>query len=258
MIAGHRARPEPLPRPIAGALVAGLLVCAAAAWAVAVRQSTAMGQMGGPTAAGAGVFLATWLAMMVAMMFPAVVPVVLAHAAVVRARGGPLLTSAVFVAGYLAVWTAAGVGPLLLAAALGALPHPPPAGWLPAAAGAVIAAAGLYQLAPAKQACLRACRSPIRFVLEHDFGGGPRAAVRAGIAHGAYCLGCCWGLMAVLAVVGLMNLAWMAVLAALLFLEKTWRHGVALSRVAAAGLVLVGGAVLVDPGLLMVLEQPFR
>src|SRR5579864_5742371 len=88
--------------------------------------------------------------------------------------------------------------------------------------------AGVYQLTPLKNVCLKACRSPLGFVLTHDFGGGVVSAARAGVSNGLYCLGCCWALMAVLAVLGLMNVAWMAAFAAVFFLEKNWRSGVQL------------------------------
>jgi predicted metal-binding membrane protein len=86
--------------------------------------------------------------------------------------------------------------------------------------------------------------------MTHDFGGGAPAAARAGMSHGAFCLGCCWALMAVLAVLGLMNLAWMAVFAIVFFLEKNWRQGVVLSRAVGAACIVIGGAVLVRPDVL--------
>jgi predicted metal-binding membrane protein len=194
--------------------------------------------------------MVTWLLMMVAMMFPAVAPMVLAHARVVRSRGEGVKPTAAFVSGYLLVWTAAGLVPLGAIQGLGSLPAGPAAAWLPRLAGAVLVAAGLYQLTPLKKACLRACRSPLGFILSHDFGGGSPAAVRAGMSHGLFCLGCCWALMAVLAVVGLMNLAWMAILAAVFFVEKNWRHGVALSQIVGVACLLGGILVVLRPGIL--------
>jgi predicted metal-binding membrane protein len=88
------------------------------------------------------------------------------------------------------------------------------------------------------------------FILTHDFGGGARAAFQAGVSHGLYCLGCCWALMAVLVIVGLMNLAWMAVIAVVFLLEKNWRHGVAVSKVAGLAVLALGIAVAVFPDLL--------
>jgi predicted metal-binding membrane protein len=110
--------------------------------------------------------------------------------------------------------------------------------------GAVIVLAGVYQFTPLKNACLRACRSPLGFIMTHNFGGGPASAVRAGASHGLYCLGCCWVLMGVLAVLGLMNIAWMAVIAAVFFIEKNMRGGDILPK--AVGLAcVVGGLALV-------------
>jgi len=234
-----------LPRPVATAIIAGLLGCAAAAWLVSVRQAASMAGMGGMAMVGAGPFLVTWVAMMVAMMFPAVTPMVLTHAGVVRSRGEGTAPTVAFVAGYLVVWTAAGLVLLGVTRLLGSSLATPLTGWLPHLGGAVLLLAGLYQLTPVKTACLRACRSPVDFILSHDFGVGTSAAARTGISHGLQCLGCCWALMAVLAVLGLMNLAWMAVFAIVFFLEKTWRYGLTLSRIAGAACVILGMAVII-------------
>jgi predicted metal-binding membrane protein len=177
------------------------------------------------------------------MMFPAVAPIVLAHASVVRSRGEGSFPTVAFVAGYLVVWTAAGLVPLAVIQLLSSPIAMPVSWWLPRLGGAVIVLAGVYQLTPLKGVCLKACRSPLGFVLTHDFGGGAASAARAGLSHGLYCLGCCWALMAVLAVLGLMNVAWMAAFAVLFFLEKNWRSGVALSK--AVGLACIAGGLLV-------------
>lgn len=94
------------------------------------------------------------------------------------------------------------------------------------------------------------------FIMTHDFGGGTPAAARAGMSHGLYCLGCCWALMAVLAVVGLMNLAWMAVIAVVFFLEKSWRYGVPLTRVVGTACIVGGLAVIVSPNALNMVGGP--
>ena len=205
---------------------------------------------------GAGLFLATWVLMMVAMMFPSVAPMVLTHARIVRSRGEGAVPTASLVLGYLAVWTAAGLVPLAIIQLLGSSFGSSLSQWLPRIGGAVVVLAGVYQLTPLKNACLRACRSPLSFVLSHDFGGGGPAAARAGASHGLYCLGCCWALMAVLAVLGLMNLAWMAVFAVVFFLEKNWRHGVLLARIAGIACVVLGTAVLARPDVLGLLGGP--
>jgi predicted metal-binding membrane protein len=148
------------------------------------------------------------------------------------------------VLGYLMVWTAAGLVPLGVLQALNHIWMTAPS-WLPRVGGAVIILAGIYQFTPLKDTCLRACRSPLGFILSHNFGGGPSAAVRAGASHGLYCLGCCWALMAVLAVVGLMNIAWMAVIAAVFFIEKNVRRGELLPRVVGAVCIVAGLAIVV-------------
>jgi predicted metal-binding membrane protein len=237
------ARASALPKPVSAAIVASLLACAAAAWLLTIRQSASMG-MGGVAMMDAGLFIITWVLMMVAMMFPAVAPMVLAHAKVVRSRGEGTLPTVAFVAGYLVVWAAAGLVPLLVIQLLSSSVAAPFGGWLPRLGGAVIVLAGVYQLTPLKNVCLKACRSPLGFVMTHDFGGGAASAMRAGLSHGLYCLGCCWALMAVLAVLGLMNVAWMAAFAVIFFIEKNWRGGVPFSR--AVGLAcIVGGIVAI-------------
>lgn len=242
-----------LPRPVATAIIAALLACAAAAWVVTARQAASTMGMGGMAMLGAGLFLATWVVMMIAMMFPSVAPIVLAHARIVRSRGEGTTPTVSFVLGYLVVWAAAGLVPLAVIQILGSPMGAPVSGWLPRLGGAVVLLAGVYQLTPLKDACLRACRSPLAFVISHDFGGGTRAAARAGMSHGLFCLGCCWALMAVLGVVGLMNLGWMALFAVVFLLEKNWRQGVTLARVAGVACVALGAAVLARPDLLRML-----
>jgi predicted metal-binding membrane protein len=223
-----------------------LLGLAAAAWYLAASGIVGMGAMD----ISVPLYLATWLVMLVAMMFPAVAPIVRTFARVASARTDGGLVVAGFVLGYLIVWMAAGVVPLLLYLGSQGLVAGMSATTLGSfAIGAVLLAAGIYQFSPWKSICLRACRSPLGFVLNHDFGGGWRRAFRAGASHGAFCLGCCWALMSVLVVVGLMNLAWMAALSVLFLAEKNWRHGAGLSRVAGgtfalAGLLVVAGQAL--------------
>jgi predicted metal-binding membrane protein len=241
---------------VTAAIIAALLSCAAGAWLVTAQQSASIAGMDSIAMLGAGLFLATWVVMMVAMMFPSVAPMVLTHARIVRSRGEGSIPTVSFVLGYLVVWTAAGLVPLAVIQLLGSSIASPLNGWLPRLAGAVVLLAGAYQLTPLKNACLSACRSPLGFVLTHDFGGGAPGAARAGISHGAVCLGCCWALMAVLAVLGLMNLALMAVFAIVFFLEKNWSQGVVLARVVGAACILLGAAVLVRPDLLSLLGRP--
>ena len=252
----------PAPRGIESratiAVVAVLVSLAAVAWAITARQAFDMGSMVSglaevgqrmPNDMAAPVFMAMWLAMMVAMMLPTVAPIVLAHHMVVGARGEGWLPTAIFIAGYLAVWTAIGLVPLLAFLGFRGMMDPAP-GWVTPVAGIVLIVAGVYQFTPLKRVCLRACRTPLNFIITHDFGRGSRGAARAGASHGAWCLGCCWALMSVLVVVGLMNLVWMAGLALIFLLEKNWRHGVAVSRIAGTGVALLGIAILMQPQVL--------
>jgi predicted metal-binding membrane protein len=239
------------------ATTAGLLTLAGLAWWSTVRTAGDMSAMtlgladvgaAMPFAMSAPVFVAMWTTMMVAMMFPTIAPIVLLHRMVVRRRGqgaGPTLA---FAGGYLGVWTAVGLVPLTVLLLFRAVAHD--AAWAPRAGGAVLVVAGLYQFSRWKDTCQRACRTPLTFLATHDFGSGWRGALRTGAAHGLFCLGCCWALMAVLFVVGLMNLVWMAAIAVVFLAEKHLRHGRALAMVVGASVTLVGVAVLVEPALL--------
>ncbi|HEU0113937.1 MAG TPA: DUF2182 domain-containing protein [Thermomicrobiales bacterium] len=196
---------------------------------------------GGWSIAAVAWFLAAWTVMMAAMMFPAAAPMlVMFHrlSAQRRAQGAPFVSTWVFVAGYLLVWAAAGVVVYWLiqlasdaATRLGAGDR---ATWAPIALGATLIVAGVYQLTPLKRMCLGHCRSPLSFVMTH-WREGRFGALRMGVAHGLYCLGCCWALFAVLVAAGVMSLAWMLLLTLVVFLEKVAPQG---QRAAAA----VGGA----------------
>jgi predicted metal-binding membrane protein len=196
----------------------------------------------------ASVFLGMWTTMTVAMMLPTVAPIVLLHQMVLRRRGeGPALTVA-FVAGYLLIWTVSGAVPL---AVLTGFRHvAEDSTWIVRAGGFVLVLAGAYQFTRWKETCARACRSPLTFLATHNFGSGPWGALRTGLSHGLYCLGCCWALMAMLLVVGLMNLIWMAGVAVIFLAEKHWRRGALLATVVGVALVCLGLAVLAHPPLL--------
>jgi predicted metal-binding membrane protein len=234
-----------------------LLALAGVGWWETTRQSADMdGMVQGFAQVGSAMsfdmtvplFLGMWTSMMVAMMFPTIAPIVLLHRMVIRRRGGGLTPTAVFVAGYLVVWVTFGFLPL--AALVGFREVSDATTWVPRLGGAVLAVAGVYQFTRWKATCLKACRSPLTFLATHDFGRGLLGTLRAGISHGAYCLGCCWALMTVLFVVGLMNLAWMAVIAVIFLAEKNWRYGVALTKVVGTSLVIFGLAVVAQPALL--------
>jgi predicted metal-binding membrane protein len=243
-----QTRAAPVPRPVATTIVAALLACAVVAWMVTISQARSMG-MGGMATIGAGLFLLTWLVMMVAMMFPSVAPMVIAFTSVARARGEGYVPTAAFVLGYLMVWTAAGLVPLSVMQVINQVWMAPPS-WLARVGGAAIIVAGVYQFTPLKSVCLRACRTPLGFIMTHDFGRGLPPAVRAGASHGLYCLGCCWALMVVLAAIGLMNIAWMAGIAAIFFVEKNVRRGEWLPKLVGVACIVGGLAVVIWPSVL--------
>lgn len=203
---------------------------------------------------GAWLYLGIWVTMMVAMMFPSAGPMLLMFAAVSagkRQRAQAFVPTWVFVSGYLLVWTLFGVVAYLLAAGADRLARWSP--WLMTNAGRfgglVLVLAGLYQLSPLKDVCLSKCRTPTQFVLTswHD---GYAGAIRMGLEHGAYCLGCCWCLMVILFPLGMMNIAVLGLLTALIFAEKCLPFGRFASRIAAAALVAYGLVVIAVPATL--------
>ena len=186
------------------------------------------------------VVFAMWAVMMVAMMLPSAAPVTLLIAGIARRRaGGRLgLPTALFVAGYLAVWFAfAAVATLLQwqIEAAGILSDTMALASM-VAAGAILVAAGIYQWTPLKQACLRHCRSPLEFLLFH-WRDGIAGAFASGVRHGAFCLGCCWMLMALLFVGGVMNIAWIGGIALLVLIEKVAPWGGWMGR--ATGILMI-------------------
>ena len=234
---------------------AALLACAAAGWWWSQRMAAdsghgAMDGMGmAAHSLSLGGFVLAWVAMMAAMMFPAILPVVKLYG--LGAAQGRAAPTAFFVSGYLAVWTAM-AGPAYVA--WRALEQPLADGrpWVARVAGATFLAAAIWQLTPLKAACLRHCRSPLGFFLR--FGGAirrPLGAVRMGAAHGAFCLGCCWAIFAVLVVLGTMNLAWMVVLTALIVLEKNAPGGETIARAGALALGVAGAWLLLDTSMLV-------
>src|SRR4051794_20032963 len=204
------------------ALVGVLCLLAALAWWWTVDRMSGMDMGPGTDPGTFGFFITTWVVMMAAMMFPSIAPMVLMYASMRRSRGA----TALFVAGYIVVWGAAGlIGFAVLK--LGAAVAGDFFAWDRAgrwAAAAVLAAAAVYEFTPAKNACLRRCRSPVGFVVS-SWREGRVGALRMGTLHGAWCIGCCWALMAALFALGVMSIAWMAVVAVLIAVEKLlpWR-----------------------------------
>jgi predicted metal-binding membrane protein len=231
------------------AVLGVLLVLAGVAWLVTSGRTGAMESMSATDLGGLGYYLTVWVVMMAAMMFPGVAPTVLMYDRF-RARGKGVVpdATALFVAGYLCVWTAAGLAVYGLFALVRSL-DPAFLAWDEAGrflTGGVIAAAAVYQLTSLKQACLVECRSPTMFLDEH-WRDGRTGAVELGLRHGAWCLGCCWALMAALFAVGVMSLGWMALIAAFIAGEKLLPWPVAARRTVAVLLLALGIGVALVP-----------
>ncbi len=237
-----------------------VLAVAAIAWLITVRMAGSMsnmvnglGQVGRrmPNDMGVGPFLWMWTAMMVAMMAPAVVPAALAHRLVLGRRGEGAVSTAAFVAGFLGVWALVGVLYLLPFLWFRGLPaDAAESWWLPVLGGGILILAGGYQFSRRKAHCQGACCAPVALVVGSDAGTGAIRALRTGARHGIHCLGCCWALMTVLLVVGLMNVLWMIGLSLLFLAEKHWRQAIVAGRVVGVALVLLGVAVVAWPDLL--------
>lgn len=229
-----------------------LFGAAAVAWAVTVERMRGMDAGPGTDLGGLGWYLGVWVTMTAAMMLPSAAPTALG---VARVSLGT--RTVIFTSGYLAVWTAYGLG----AYGLFRLVTSFDTGWLdwdgsgPFVAGGAIAAAGIYELTPAKERCLRRCRGPLDDVRANEGRLGP---LRSGLAHGLYCVGCCFGLMVVLFALGVMSVLWMAVIAGVIFAEKVLPHGRRLSRAVAPALVLLGIWIAVAPSSVPGLTEPER
>ena len=235
------------------ALVGLLFGLAAVGWWWTVDQMRGMD--GGPwTGLGTfGWFVGVWIVMMAAMMFPSVSPTVALYSRMTKAAASPLL----FAGGYLLAWTAAGVFAFSLALAGDGLVGNELA-WDRAGrwvAGATLLAAAAYELTPLKDVCLGKCRSPLGLLLG-TWRDGPFGALQMGVKNGAWCVGCCWALMASFFALGIMSVVWMAVVAALIAVEKTlpWRR-LATYGVAAL-LVVLGVFLLLSPDALPGLTIP--
>jgi predicted metal-binding membrane protein len=206
-------------------LVALLVGLAALAWWSTIRSMGGMGASPGTDLGALGWFVGVWIVMMAAMMLPAVSPTVALYARMTRERG--LARPVAFTGGYLLVWGTAGLAAYGLFAA-GKRVLGPDVAWHSGGrwfAGGLLVAAAVYELTPLKDVCLGKCRSPFGFLLG-TWRDGVRGATEMGAKHGAWCLGCCWALMVALFALGVMSLVWMAVVAALITVEKVlpWRR----------------------------------
>jgi predicted metal-binding membrane protein len=227
-------------------LVALLFGLAGLAWWATADQMAGMDAGPGTELGTFGWFLGVWIVMMAAMMFPSVAPTVALYAQMTSQRGlsRPLL----FTSAYLLVWGAVGAvayGLFELGSSLFGVDLPWHAGgrWL---VGGILALAGIYELTPLKDVCLAKCRSPLGFLLG-SWRDGPRGGLEMGTRHAAWCVGCCWALMAALFALGVMSVGWMAFVAALIAIEKLAPWKTAANRAIAVTLVVLGLAVVIVP-----------
>ena len=240
-------------------VLAGLIGVTALAWIYLFTLAADMEEMviRGPMSSGMAMAQANpwsildfvlmflmWAVMMVGMMVPSAAPMILLFSTVTRKQkedGNPYVPVGVFVLGYVLVWTAfsliAASAQWLLEQA--ALLSPAMVSASPYLGGALLIAAGIYQLTPLKSACLNQCRTPTAFVSRH-WRTGTTGTLIMGMHHGAFCVGCCWALMCLLFVGGVMNLLWVAVIAAFVLFEKILPAGHALGRLAGITLIAWG------------------
>jgi len=234
-------------------ILTALVLLSGLAWAGTVYQAGSLGlgmftcsmTMGTPFSLSNGLlYIVLWGVMMVAMMLPAMTPIVGLFQTIARRKreqGLPFTPVWVFVAGYVTLWTLTGGIGYAADLATQSLP-----GVFPALqahgmviGGLTLVGAGIYQLTPLKYLCLSQCRSPMGFLLT-SWRDGAVGAFRMGLHHGAYCLGCCWSLMVVLFVVGTMNLVWMGILSIVIFVEKIVPHGAEIGKATGVALITLG------------------
>lgn len=249
MAATHLERTIRRDRRIVAVCILGV---AALAWLYLVAARGSNGLVGADAASWRHVEFALsfvmWAVMMLGMMLPSASPMILMFAKINRDRrrkDDPFVPTAIFVLGYVAVWSAFSLAATTLQWGLqgAGLLSSMMATTNAAVGGAVLLAAGLYQWTPLKNACLRQCQSPLGFLMTR-WREGPGGAFRMGLSHGAYCVGCCWALMALLFVVGVMNLLWVALIAIFVFAERIAPPSQLPSRLAGAALIGWGGWML--------------
>ncbi len=208
-------------------------------------------------------YIAAWVVMMAAMMLPSISPMVRTYALVQRSRyarrglGEPTAAIVAFIAGYLLIWIVFGLVAYATFKLAGAI-DPVPFSWDRGGsylAGGVILVAAIYQLTPLKDACLGRCRGPLDFLTER-WRDGIGGALRLGLEHGAWCVGCCWALMAALFALGVMSIAWMTLIAALISAEKLLPWKQPANRAIAILLAVLGLAVAFVPASVPQLTPP--
>jgi predicted metal-binding membrane protein len=238
-----------------GWLVALLLVLAAIGWWFTVDRMQGMDSGPWSDLGALGWFLGVWVVMMAAMMLPSAAPTLALYARMVRGRR--LVAPLAFAAGYLVIWAGVGIVAFGIAEAGGhiggdVLAWQGAGRWV---AGGTLVVAAVYELTPLKGACLGKCRSPLGFLVG-AWREGPSGALEMGARHGAWCVGCCWALMAALFALGIMSITWMAFVAALIAAEKLIPWGRAATYGTAAILFGVGLFLLIDPASLPGLTIP--
>ncbi len=239
-----------VPRRDAVPVVSAIAVLTALAWLYLVRMAGSMG--GGMTGMSPPMpmtldlvaLFVMWAVMMVGMMLPSATPMIVLFATVNRRKresGAPFVPTAVFALGYIAAWTAFGLAAAAIQAELHAraLLSPMMASTSGVLGGALFLVAGAYQWTPWKHTCLRTCRSPLAFLLNH-WRDGPVGALRVGLEHGFFCVGCCWFLMGLLFAVGVMNLLWVAAIALFVLAEKAIPGGRAVANATGIALMVIG------------------
>lgn len=227
----------------------GYLVVMAADMAMPMGGGMAMTELRPWTAGYFMMMLAMWIVMMVGMMLPSVAPMVLIYAGVARKaaqEGRPVASACGFAAGYLVIWVGFSVLATIAQWQLDrfALLSPMLVSNSPVLGAILLVFAGVYQQLPIKNQCLKHCRGPIQFIAEH-WKSGRAGAFRMGLEHGAFCLGCCWVLMLLLFVGGVMNLLWVTVITIFVLLEKVMPFGDAGGRIMGLLMIAAGGTLVV-------------
>lgn len=235
-----------------------IILVAVPAWVLTIGQARGMGAEPGTMGMALPLFLLLWLTMMAAMMLPSMAPVAITWVRGIGRRSSGRTRAArtvEFVGGYLLVWTAFGLLAYAVLALTGGLvdDHPTAGRWIGAVTFVV---AGLYQLGPLKNVCLRHCRDPMSQLVRYAGFRQPARDLRVGVHHGAYCVGCCAGLMIVLVPLGVMNVAAMAGLAVVIFVEKLWSRGPLLARVVGVTLLVLAVLAPFQTWLLPALSGP--
>jgi predicted metal-binding membrane protein len=234
-------------------IAAGLFLISSLAWAYTARGARSMGELCIPMGymwrtADVSAMLLMWFVMMVAMMTPSVAPMVILFASMSdkrRQQMRPFVPAVIFLSGYLSVWAAFSVAATMAQWSLHSLGllSPMMVSTSPYLGASIFLAAATFQWTPMKENCLTHCRSPLGFLVAH-WHPGKVGAFRMGLHHGLYCTGCCWALMGLLFVAGVMNLLWVAILSILVLAEKILPCGQIVARSASAVLLVLAMATL--------------